>query len=937
MSYVNLHAHTSFSDAMGTTESLVKEAADHDQPAYAITDHGTVSGWLEFQRACKEEDIKPIFGVEAYVMINRVVGHMTLLAKSRTGMHNIMRLVTDGHILKRKQRAITIGELTNRYKDVVVLTGCPGSPLLALPKTERDAVMSDLMSRFKDNLYLEIMPHGHMRDYVAQIITFMRDYRDRIPFVATNDIHYAKPEYKEAHMLIQEDIRRYTYDNDNLHNRGISRFTTDLKNTFGDYFPNGVIIDAIQNTRKIANQVEDIEIKEEIELPVDSEEVNKMINAAANKVGTIERFADIKTYAERFLYEWEVISANGYGPYFYIVKELVDFARRKGIRVGPGRGSGAGSLVLYLLGITEIDPIRYNLLFERFLNPARQDWPDVDVDFDSERRNEVIEYAAKRWGAAPITTRIRYSHKSLVRGIAKVYNVPKATADIASNKPTSAEFDELMSFPGAKVAYEQAMDQIRHAGKHAGGIVMSPKWLPRERISDDTLAVPWGSGLRSDDLTPVGLIKFDLLGISSLASLSYMERISGVKAGAFGECIGTMQTIAEGDTMGVFQMSSGGIRNLAKKVNPKTGEDISAILALYRPGPLDSGMADEYPKLEYSPRLIHPLVDPILAETRGIIVYQEQMMRVFQTVTGLTAVDAENLRKIVSKKWTTDPRWKIYEKAFIEGCVDKLDKRPMEAAQLWSEIASFELYGFNKSHSLSYAHITYQTAWHKTHNPVAFYTAQMQYDTNHLMPFIFEAVESGIEVRSPHVNYSSHEFTTDGDTIYMPLTSVFRIGEKAASIIVKERETNGPYKNLLDFQSRLPKAKVNKGHKLNLMAVNAFEGLGNAFITTLGVDTDKFLAISKMGKAQRQLTYLKMHLPTQELIDKIKSINSSSTVDELGLVQYAYQGENKTGEFTLLTVAPSGANYYFNEKVDFMPGELLTIHPGRYTTYTKMM
>jgi DNA polymerase-3 subunit alpha len=638
----------------------------------------------------------------------------------------------------------------------------------------------------------------------------------------------------------------------------------------------------------------------------------------------------------RLEYEFATLKEKGFLTYIFILWDIVTWAKSQDIRIGPGRGSGAGSYLLYLLGITSIDPIEHGLLFERFINPDRADYPDIDTDFESDRRQDVINYARERWNAIPIATYSSYSHKSAVHDIARVLKIPKAIELVAADSAIESEaFDKFIEYhPDAQETYSTMIGQIRHRGKHAAGVVIGSKVIPIERVGDQLVAA-WAEGMNTKDLSKVGLVKYDLLGVTALSQLRRMEELTGVPVPEERDDPAVFNLFCKGDVAGIFQWTgSEGIRNLTMKVAPRDLKDLIAINALYRPGTLDAGTAEKYPEYKKEPRLFHPRIDPFLQETYGIITYQEQVMQVFATVMGVSFGQADIARRLISKAYVGDKHWeddigKMRTGFMKEGQRNGFERSLLE--QLWFEIYTHSRYSFNKSHSTAYTDTAYQMAWYKAHHRPAFTVAMLQYDGANAQTYIMDAVSNGLKISLPHVNYSGLSYTMYENTIYVPLSDISFLGQKAIEAIVGEREKNGDYLSYEDFSKRIAKRSCNNRARGFMERIGAFLGLPG----DPGSAIEKYAELEVKGGYETQLQVLGYVVPSAGLVRMMETLRKKPCKEGeewfAGFIQKIKDKKSEKGPYRVYYLSPHGS-FWLRNPLKAGVGTFVTGLRGSYGT-----
>ncbi|MFP6626068.1 MAG: DNA polymerase III subunit alpha, partial [Deltaproteobacteria bacterium] len=886
MSYTHLHMHTQYSllDGANKISNLMPRIAELGMTAAAITDHGNMFGAVEFYRQAEQAGIKPIIGCEVYVAPRsrlertKVVAndyeragnnHLILLVANETGYRNLSRLVSqsykDGFYYKPRIDKELLSDLN---EGLLCLSGClSGEVATALTNDRPDAARKAIeyyAGLFGDRYYLEIQDN-HMADQRkvnSQLIGIAHDMG--IPLVATNDCHYLDHDDHLAHEVLlcvqtgkrMEDEDRWRLDTDQLWVKSPEQ----MLEAFVD------CPEAVSNSLMVADRCNMEMSFGKHHFPVyrvPTEETLDEHLAAKAKAGLQRRLealgdsADSKAYLERLESELLIITQMDFAGYFLIVADFVNWAKQEGIPVGPGRGSAAGSLVSYALRITDINPIPYNLLFERFLNPQRITMPDIDVDFCYERRDEVIRYVREKYGqdcVANIITFGTLKGKAVIRDvgrvldfsfsetdrICKLYPAPVQGRDYPLAKalkiePRLREIRDSGEKETKLFQYALKLEGLaRHVSKHAAGIVISEKPLvetvPLFVDKDGTVMTQFAG----PDIEALGLIKFDFLGLKTLTLLA--KAVASIKE-TTGETIdlatldlkdlAVYRLVSRADTVGIFQMESGGMRRLLTQIKPSSFEDIIAVLALFRPGPLDSGMVEQYIKRrDGNEAVIYPdsTLEQILSETYGVIVYQEQVMQIAQVYAGYTLGGADNLRRAMGKKKKS--AMDTERQRFLEGA-DANGHRQTDAEAIFQQMETFAAYGFNKSHSAAYALISYQTAWVKAHYPrhflAALLTMEMS-DADKTYKNLSDGKHRGIHVLPPDVNSSQVGFTVCDEGIRFGLGAVKGIGEKAIELITAARGQSD-FSSIGDFVLRISDSQVNRRTLEGLIKSGAFDRL----------------------------------------------------------------------------------------------------------------
>ncbi len=877
--YVPLHLHTEYSllDGAIRIRELVEQAAVYRMPAVAITDHGNLFGAVDFYRRAVKAGIKPILGCEIYVAhgsrfekktashMEEGAFHFILLARDNTGYKNLVSLVTKAYTEGFYYKPRIDAELLIQHSEGLIgLTSClKGEVPYFLQKGMVDKAKETAL-RYRDilgheNFYIEIQDNGipEQEEVNKKLIELAKEFH--LSVVATNDCHYMKKEDAKAHDILlciqtgttSTDKNRLRFSSDSFYFKS----PEEMKNAFKD------VPEAILNTRAIAERC-NVEFNLGLNLlPVYILEGRQKPNALLEKLafeGLVLKCGSEpgEIYKDRLRKELDMIQKMGYASYFLIVWDFISYARQEGIPVGPGRGSAAGSLVSYCLGITDIDPVKYNLLFERFLNPERISMPDIDVDFCKDRRPEVIHYVAEKYGqdhVAQIITFGTMAARAAIRDVGRALDFPYAEVDrIAKLTPNTLHItidDTLKAEPQLKALYEnnpkirELIDiamrlegLCRHASTHAAGVVISPEplttYMPLYKNPvDGTITTQFDMNA----IEKIGLLKFDFLGLKTLTviekTLKYIRENGNdllVKDISFDDKK-TYKLLSSGHTTGVFQFESAGMRDLLVKIAPTRFEELIAIVALYRPGPMGSGMIDDFIKRKKGLIPVKydlPQLKEILSETHGIILYQEQVMSIANRLANFTMGQADILRKAMGKKRPEEME-KLKE-AFIQGAKsNKITEK--KTIRLFDLIAKFAEYGFNKSHSAAYAHIAYQTAYLKAHYPVEFMAATLSADmgnTDKTVKSINECQGMGISILPPDINQSGQEFKVIGNSIRFGLEAVKGVGASAIASIIESRNGEGPFTSIVNFLQRIDSRKVNKKVIESLIKAGAFDSLG---------------------------------------------------------------------------------------------------------------
>lgn len=877
--FVHLHLHTEYSllDGAIKIDELINQARHYEMPAVAITDHGNLFGVVEFFKLAQKAHIKPIIGCEVYVApqsrfdktkINKDAGmpeeasyHLTLLVKNDEGYKNLTRLVTLSYLEGFYYKPRIDMELLRQYNEgLIALSGCLKGEIpynIVYGNIERaENTAKQFKDLFGDNFYLEIQSNGLDEQKIVNTGIIEISKKLDIPLVATNDCHYLYRSDAKAHEILLciqtgktiKDEKRLKFQTDDFY----------FKSPEEMYFAFKDIPSALKNTLKIAEKCEfklrlgDYRLPQYIvpEGYTDEDYLRKIAEE-----GLYERFNGKvpDAYKDRFYRELEVIINMGFASYFLIVWDFINYARNNNIPVGPGRGSAAGSLVAYALKITDIDPIKYGLIFERFLNPERISMPDIDVDFCKDRREEVIQYVSEKYGKEKVAHIITFgtmASRAVVRDVGRALNLPYSEVDkVAKIIPFACHSlthaleieNKLKELYNRDEKVKELIDialrlegLARHASQHAAGIVISPEpiqdFMPLYKNPGEEIVTTQFEMKAVED---IGLLKFDFLGLKTLTVIDSTIKYAAKLAKTIDlsqiplDDKETYKLLSSGQTTGVFQLESRGMRDLLQRIQPERFEDLIALVALYRPGPLGSGMVDDFIKrkkglipIEYE----IPELEDILKETYGVILYQEQVMKIANTVVGFTMGQADILRKAMGKK--NPELMASLKEDFVNGSVKKgIPKSKAEA--LFNKMAAFGEYGFNKSHSAAYAYLAYQTAYLKTHFPVEFFAANLSQeinDTVKIVKFINECRLYGIEIKGPDINESDRAFKVSGKSIRFGLEAVKGVGVSALESILKEREKK-KFTSMRDFITRVDSKKVNKKVIESLIKAGAFDSL----------------------------------------------------------------------------------------------------------------
>ena len=881
MSFVHLHVHTEYSllDGACRISGIMERVKELGQSAVAITDHGVMYGCVDFYKAAKAAGVKPIIGCEVYVarraMEDRVHGidndpyHLVLLCKDRKGYENLCLLVSEAfmHGFYGKPR-VDLALLRKYHEGLIATSAClAGSIPQRLMEEDYDAAKAEAVTLAEifgeDHFYLELQDHG-MPEQTAVNQGICRIARETgLPLIVSNDAHYLRREDATMQDVLLCIQTGKTVDDPNRMKFQGEEFYLKSEEELRQLFPG--LEEAFENTVKIADRCNLEFVFNEYHLPsfpVPEGYTNEEYFRKLCYDGFRERYPQQPDdYKERLEYEIGVISRMGYVNYYLIVWDFIRYAKETGIPVGPGRGSGAASIVAYCMHITEVDPMKYALIFERFLNPERVSMPDFDTDFCQERRGEVIDYVMKKYGAdhvAQIATFGTMAARGAIRDVGRALKFTYAETDVVAKLVPTMPLhitlkDALNVSPKLKEMYDadervrQLIDTAmslegmpRNTSTHAAGVVITADpvctYVPLSR-NDETIVTQY----TMTTIEELGLLKMDFLGLRNLTVIEDAERQIQKLDPSFDidkvpdNDPATFQMLAEGKTQGVFQLESAGITGVCVNMKPSSIEDMTAIVALYRPGPMDSIPTFIANKLDHRKiRYKTPLLEPILKVTYGCIVYQEQVIEIFRSLGGYTMGQADNIRRAISKK-----KMKIIDaerKVFVYGDKEQgipgaiANGVPEAVAQsLYDEIVAFANYAFNKAHAVCYAVVSYQTAYLKCHYPHQYMAALMTSvldSATKVSGYIAECKDLGIATLPPDINHSEDNFTVEGDSIRFGLGAVKNVGRGLIRFMVQKRNEGGPFKSLEDFIQRMGEGELNKRAVENFIKCGAMDCFG---------------------------------------------------------------------------------------------------------------
>ncbi len=928
MGFVHLHVHSEYSllDGACRLKDLVKKAKDLGQTAIAVTDHGAMYGIIDFYKTAKKEGIKPIIGCEVYVAprkhtdkdntFDRENRHMVLLCENEIGYQNLIKMVsiawTEGFYGKPR---VDETLLEKYHEGLIALSACLAGEIPKALLNYNYALAKEKTLKYKQifgegNFFLELQDHNiaEQKRINPEIIRLSRECA--VPLVVTNDCHYISREDSHLHHVLLCIQTNHTINEENAMAFPTDEFYIKNEAEMRQLFPE--FPEAYENTVKIAERC-CVEFEfGKIKLP----RFDIPDNCTHLEYFTNECFKGLKIHygenppsalVERLNYEINTIQKMGYVDYYLIVNDYVQYAKSVHIPVGVGRGSGAGSLAAYCIGITGIDPIKYDLLFERFLNPERVSMPDFDVDFCKERRQEVIDYVIRKYGEDHVAQIVAFgtmAAKGAIRDVGRALAIPYATVDsVAKLVPNDLgiTLQKALKMSGKLRKCYESDPQIhelidtamkiegmpRHATRHAAGVVITDKkvsdYVPLA-TNDEAVVTQY----TMTTLEELGLLKMDFLGLRNLTVIDDAEKLIQQHEPHFSaqdiptDDKAVFEMIARGDTEGVFQFESAGMKNVLTQLCPENIEDLIAVISLYRPGPMDS--IPRYIENRHNPQKItykHPLLRPILEVTNGCIVYQEQVMQIFRTLAGYSLGRADIVRRAMSKKkaYVMEQERNVFIHGLtnengiieVEGCIRR--GVPAETAEaIFAEMESFASYAFNKSHAACYAFISYQTAYLKCHYPCEYMAALLSSvldNTGKLVGYIDDCTKHNIKVLPPHVNHSAIGFTAHNNEIRFGLMAIKNLGRNFLETILAERNTNGDFTSFYNFCKRTYSRELNRRAVENLIKSGSLDGLGaNRKSMILSIDRIfEFLNVSKREMLEGQLDFFSMGtagLPPEE-------------------------------------------------------------------------
>ena len=937
VNFTHLHVHTEYSllDGSNKIKEYVARVKELGMNSAAITDHGVMFGCIDFYKAAREAGINPIMGCEVYVApgsrFDREAQagegryyHLVLLAENNTGYSNLMKIVSAGFVEGYYYKPRVDLELLEKYHEgIIALSACLAGEVArnlarGMYEEGKKAALRYEEIFGKGNFFLELQDHGIPDQQLVNQQLLRMSQETGIELVCTNDVHYTYAEDAAAHdILLCIQTGKKVQDEDRMRYEG-GQYYVKSPQEMADLFPYAP--QALENTRKIADRCH-VEIEFGVtKLPrydvpegyTSWEYLNKLC-----REGLEQRYQPVtQELRERLEYELDTIRTMGYVDYFLIVWDFIKYARDHDIMVGPGRGSAAGSLVAYTLGITQLDPIRYQLLFERFLNPERVSMPDIDVDFCFERRQEVIDYVVRKYGKDRVVQIVTFgtmAARNAIRDVGRVLDMPYAQVDIIAKMiPTELNItiDKALTMnPELRKQYEED-PQIRylidmskrleglprHTSMHAAGVVISQKdvveYVPLSRASDGSITTQF----TMTTLEELGLLKMDFLGLRTLTVIQDAVRLAEKSSGSSIDLDKidyndpkVLDMIGSGKCEGVFQLESAGMKNFMKELKPKNLEDIIAGISLYRPGPMD--FIPQYIKGKNHPENITydcPQLEPILKPTYGCIVYQEQVMQIVRDLAGYTLGRSDLVRRAMSKKKAAVMEKERQNFVYgnpeegVPGCIANGISEQV-ANKIYDEMIDFAKYAFNKSHAAAYAVVSYQTAWLKYYFPVEFMAALMTScieNPSKVAEYILNCRQMGIKILPPDINRSKGNFSVEPGGIRYGLSAIKGIGKPVMEAIVQERNQGGPYTSLKDFAQRLSGKEVNKRTIENFIKAGAFDSLGGT-------------------RKQFMMIYV-------QVLDTVNQEKKSSITGQMSLFDIMGEEEKKSFEIRLPDVGEYG-------------------------------
>ena len=839
MDFVHLHCHSEFSqDGMGKIEDLIEHVASLGQKALAITDHGVLGNLVQHYLNCKKHNIKPIFGCEFYLRYQEdKTNHITIIAKNKTGLNHMIEMANASWSnIHRNRPCITPDMMAEYNKGLIVLTGCPSSALFMNDYNYGYNYAETLVKFFgRENVYGELMFTMDNKElYYNRVVDVSAELG--IKTVITNDCHFAKKEYADYHPKLTVARKGFDYSSESLYVMSGDEIYSKAVEYIGE--DNLIIQQSMQTSVDIANSISKINLESEPELPYISPEqlaelkeylLTQLELDSVNQQDSQDRLV-------RFNTEYEVFESMNFLDYLYIIYDLAQFCHQEKMFISL-RGSGGGCYLIYLLGIADVDPIKYGLLFERFLNTSRKDYPDVDLDIETLQRERVLEYLQEKWGMVGVATYARYSHKSLIHDIFRVFEdieVEKISGytSLIKLEDQICEYEEMEEnppfqalvsvYPEIEIFYNVCIGQIRQSGKHAGA-VGSTNTKIKLPLENGIISLTEGN---DKELSKIGVVKLDMLGIRELDRQRAMFNLTGVMPPTNPEDYPLEifeNTFQKGKMLSFFQVdASDGIRDLTISIQPSHYNDIVAAISLYRPGALDAGTAQIYGKLKNTgARKIHSEIDKLLTDTYGVIIYQEQVMAIYSLITGTGLAGADLARRILSPKSVkrlSDPQWieekdEVHKEFITLGLENGWQQNLLD--ELWAELLTHTRYSFNRSHAAAYGFHALKDAWYLYYYPTEYYTALLQIDIHNgnkdAQKILYYAVQDGIDIKLPNINISSDTYEVKDGSIYLPLQTIYRFGDTSVKYLIETRSMLKDNKfETVDDLKRLDGRKVNK-------------------------------------------------------------------------------------------------------------------------------
>jgi DNA polymerase-3 subunit alpha len=999
--FVHLHVHSEYSllDGACRIKELVSKAKNCNMPALALTDHGVMYGAIQFYKEAIANQIKPIIGCEVYIAPNsrkdksngkkESPSHLILLVKNKKGYQNLLQLVTKSFLEGFYYKPRIDKEILKEYSEGLIgLSACLKGEVARMvlqnnTEKARELALSYQEIFGKDDFYLEIQSNTMPEQLKVNQELIKLGHSLQIPLVATNDVHYMNKDDREAHDILLCIQTATNLDDPNRMKLSTDEFYFNTPEEMQQRFAD--IPEALENTVKIAEKCNlEIDFRNahlpDFNLPNGLSDNNYLRQLCYE--GAKNKFKKVDAHiTKRLDYELSVIEKMGFATYFLIVWDFVNYAKSNQIMVGPGRGSAAGSLIAYCLNITSINPLDYNLLFERFLNPERISMPDFDIDFSYEGRGEVIEYVSKKYGREKVSQIITFgtmAARAAIRDVGRALGIPYGQVDkIAKLIPMDPKMTiekALKLEPELKTRMEndsnvKKMIEVsskleglsRHASTHAAGVVLSRAslidFVPLQLTSDGEISTQYAA----EELESLGLLKMDFLGLRTLSvinnTLKIIRKTRGENIDINNVPLDDKEVyklLSRGECCGLFQLESSGMIDLVKRLEPKNIEDITALLALFRPGPLGSGMIDDFidrKKGKVEIKYIHPRLEPILRDTYGVIVYQEQVMQIASELAGFTLGQADILRKAMGKK--VKEIMKKQNQLFLKGAVKNgIDKKT--AQEIFDLIAYFAGYGFNKSHSVSYAFISYQTAYLKAHYPVEYMAAlltSIMQNTDKVVKYIKECQNIKLKILPPDINESLTDFTVvDKETIRFGLAAVKNVGKAAIENIIQERTEHGPFVSLFDFCQRVDSKTMNRRVVESLIKCGSFDSTGFKRAQLLSVlekaidfgheiqrekrngQTNLFALMSKDSDSQQQGS------PSLPEIDEFSDQELLTMEKEtLGFYLSHHPLDDHHDRLKQIITANSAQLHQFNDKTHLVLGGIITALRKKTTKNGNMM